>query len=149
MDLWCPVDTLGCQCSMVDPLIKSVAFKCGVRVSLPLDAPCLQQVPAVPVPVFFPESIGVNVAHCQQNVCVRVVAIQVMKRHIGNHASTDKLIVCEFTNQREHLIAAQFARNRHLHFSRQLTVSPPLDFLDSIPEPATVMRPVGRVDWQQ
>ena len=65
----------------------------------PRFAPVLQQRLVVPTAVFWAESIRANVAHGEQNVGVRVLALGVVNGNVGHHVRIHELAAGEFAHQ--------------------------------------------------
>ena len=134
-----PLEALCLEAAVIYPGLDAGAFQRPVDVVRPGLSPTEQQVPAVPVPIFFPESIRPNFAQRQQDVGMRICAANIVQRHVCNHALADELLTHETHDQLAGFSRPQFDRKRKLDLPGELCIPPPLRHLDLGPEP----RPVG------
>lgn len=76
-------------------MVNAHAMPCPLQsligLHLPRFAPVLQKRLIVPTAVFLAESVRANVAHGEQNVGVRVLALGVVNRNVGHHARIHEL----------------------------------------------------------
>lgn len=91
VDLRDSVDALLCKCAVVNPHAVPCPLQSLIGLHLPRFAPVLQKRLVVPTAVFLAESIRANVAHGEQDVGVRVLALGVVNGNVGHHASIHKL----------------------------------------------------------
>lgn len=91
VDLRDSVDALLCERAVVNPHAVPCPLQSLIGLHLPRFAPVLQKRLVVPTAVFLAESVRANVAHGQQNVGVRVLALGVVNGNVGHHARINEL----------------------------------------------------------
>jgi hypothetical protein len=97
---------LHCQCSVVNPHAVPCPLQSLIGLHLPRFAPVLQKRLVVPTAVFLAESVRANVAHGEQDVGVRVLALGVVNRNVGHHASIHELTTGKAAYQLALLVGA-------------------------------------------
>nr|WP_296367676.1 hypothetical protein [Vulcanococcus sp. Clear-D1] len=91
VDLRDSVDALLCKCAVVNPHAVPCPLQSLIGLHLPRFAPVLQKRLVVPTAVLLAESIRANVAHGEQDVGVRVLALGVVNGNVGHHAHIHEL----------------------------------------------------------
>ena len=95
VDLRDSVDALLCERAVVNPHAVPCPLQSLIGLHLPRFAPVLQKRLVVPASVFLAEPVRANVAHGQQNMGVRVLALGVVNGNVGHHASIHELATGE------------------------------------------------------
>jgi len=91
VDLRDSVDALLCERAVVNPHAVPCPLQSLIGLHLPRFAPVLQKRLVVPTAVFLAESVRANVAHGEQDVGVRVLALGVVNGNVGHHARIHEL----------------------------------------------------------
>ena len=89
------VDALLCEGAVVNAHAVPCPLQSLIGLHLPRFAPVLQKRLVVPTAVFLAEPIRANVAHGEQDVGVRVLALGVVNGNVGHHASIHELATGE------------------------------------------------------
>ena len=95
VDLRDSLDALLGQRAMVNAHAVPCPLQSLIGLHFPSLAPVLQKRFVVPTAVFLAETIRANVAHGQQNMGVRVLALGVVDGNVGHHASIHELATGE------------------------------------------------------
>ena len=91
VDLRYPLDALLCEGAVVNAHAVPCPLQSLIGLHLPRFAPVLQKRLVVPTAVFLAESVRANVAHGEQDVGVRVLALGVVNGNVGHHARIHEL----------------------------------------------------------
>jgi hypothetical protein len=93
------LDALLCECSVVNAHAVPCPLQSLIGLHLPRFAPVLQKRLVVPASVFLAEPVRANVAHGQQNMGVRVLALGVVNGNVCHHASIHELATGKASHQ--------------------------------------------------
>lgn len=99
VDLRYPLDALLCECPVVNAHAVPCPLQSLIGLHLPRFAPVLQKRLVVPTAVFLAESVRANVAHGEQDVGVRVLALGVVNGNVGHHACIHELATGKAAHQ--------------------------------------------------
>jgi hypothetical protein len=94
-----PLDALLCECSVVNARAVPCSLQSLIGLHLPRFAPVLQKRLVVPTAVFLAETVRANVAHGQQNMGVRVLALGVVDGNVCHHARINELATGKASHQ--------------------------------------------------
>jgi hypothetical protein len=94
-----PLHALLCECAVVNAHAVPCPLQSLIGLRLPRFAPVLQKRLVVPTAVFLAESVRSNVAHGEQDVGVRVLALGVVNGNVGHHARIHELATGKAAHQ--------------------------------------------------
>jgi len=124
--LWLKIDALRFQAAMIDARINIELGEAFIDVLGPALAPLLDQLGAVPVAHLRAEAVGIDLAHGEHHVRVRlgesIGADVPMDIEIGDHAAIDKLAFDELARQPDAFCLIELARDCKFDLARELRV---------------------------
>jgi hypothetical protein len=117
---------LRLKTAMIDARIDVEFGQPLIGMLSPALAPFLQQVSTIPVAVLLAEAVLVDITRGEHHMGMRLgLAVRVdipMHIQVGDHPARDELPLNEVARQPNALDLVQLARDRELHFPRELRV---------------------------
>jgi hypothetical protein len=147
LGLGLPIDALVGETVVIDAGLMPPAREKSVDRDSPGFPPAFQFLDLIPVPSLGTEPRPDKRAQGEENVGMVVAIIPPMiggmDRDIGDHATSDKHLAHEFSDEFDAFFMRQLEGQAQDEITRELSVFPTLTQFDCVPQPSTVAHPIG------